>query len=868
MAGSEKFRVDGVKTKMQTIEGYFTDFANTLDQLNAFVETNVNASLESSAYGDLGGRLINIWDYNAATFQDFHENFDNWAQTVAIIAANNSEFAVDANATYRDNAGTLDGVQEARSYVSSNNGVSNSGSNYAQLSNDAKAIIDSSIAQGSTIPESYNMFGGKTVVADDGSIEYYDKDGKLIAKRGADGLYYDGDGNLIGDGSYGDYRKWLIENDYTKSLDRTLNEKNNFGGKTIEKEDGSIEFYDKDGKLVAKKIGDKYYDADGNEIGDSEAYNNWLKEKNYSTEDTVVTEKNEFGGKTIQKPDGTLEYYDKDGKLAVKYENGKYYTKDGTEIGDKKAYEQWLKENAPKEGQEQGGNNGGNNGGQKPGEDRPEGSKEVKPPEITDKNEFGGKTVQGEDGTITIYDKDNNIVATYKDGKYYDRNGNEIPDYEEFVKKMKPEGAPDGEQPEGGQQSQAPEVTDQNEFGGKTVKGEDGTITIYDKDNNVVATYKDGKYYARDGKEIPDFEKFKEQNKPEGGQQAEGHQGGDAGEAPEHGQGESHGGGSPAPEITDRNDFGGKTVEGEDGTVTVYDKDNNVVATYKDGRYYARDGKEIPDYEKFVSENKPEGGQQAEGHQGGDAGEAPEHGQGESHGGGSPAPEITDRNDFGGKTVEGEDGTVTVYDKDNNVVATYKDGRYYARDGKEIPDYNKFVEQNKPEGAPTGPNDELSQHLDEQFPGEGGAVTAYDEDGNVIATTQKDYYGYYTSQVVNGNEERYYSNGSRTVAQKYGDSEYDFHYDENGDLVGHVKYNADHLKESVTELGNRETDQYTCTYYETDGSIRFVINAETFDNVKYECFTYPDGKEIYQRVKDGVTETLTEDEYYAVVGRG
>ena len=768
MAESEKFSIQGVKSKMQTIEGYFTDFATTLDQLNAFVETNVNASLESSAYGDLGGRLINIWDYNAATFQDFHENFDNWAQTVAIIAANNSEFAVDANATYRDNAGTLDGVQEARSYVSSNNGVSNTGSNYAQLSNDAKAIIDSSIAQGSNIPESYNMFGGKTVVADDGSIEYYDKDGKLIAKKGADGLYYDGDGNLIGDGSYGDYRKWLIENGHTKSIDRILNEKNNFGGKTIEKEDGSIEFYDQDGNLVAKKVGDKYYDKDGNEIGDSDAYDQWLKGNNYSTEDSVVTDKNEFGGKTVQKPDGTLEYYDKNGNLAVKYENGKYYDKDGNEIGDKKAYEQWLKENGPKEGEQP-----------KPGEEKPEKPNERKgaePPEITDENEFGGKTVKGEDGTITIYDKDNNVVATWKDGKYYDRDGNEIPDLSRF---------------------------------------EDGNAKVGDKQP------------PDDGVEV-----------------------------------------SP-PELTDKNQFGGKTVQGEDGTITIYDKDNNVVATYKDGKYYSRDGKEIPDYNKFVGENKPADDPQAEGRQGGDAGEAPEHGEGQQNGGGSAAPEVTDRNDFGGKTVEGEDGTVTVYDKDNNVVATWKDGRYYARDGKEIPDYDKFVSENKPEGAPTGPNDELSKYLDEQFPGEGGSVTAYDGDGNVIGTTQKDYYGYYTSQVVNGNEERYYSNGSRTVVQKFGDSEYDFHYNEKNEMVGFVRYDENHLKVSVTENGNPTTEQYTSTYYKKDGSIDFVLESETFDSVRYTRKEYPSGDVVYQRVyKDSSVETLSEEEYYDVVGRG
>ena len=291
---------------------------------------------------------------------------------------------------------------------------------------------------------------------------------------------------------------------------------------------------------------------------------------------------------------------------------------------------------------------------------------------------------------------------------------------------------------------------------------------------------------------------------------------------------------------------------------------------------------QIPDYNKFVEDNKPKVSdqqpgngeepnpdQQAEGRQGGDAGEAPEHGEGQQTGGGSAAPEVTDRNDFGGKTVEGEDGTVTVYDKDNNVVATYKDGRYYARDGKEIPDYDKFVSENKPEGAPTGPNDELSKYLDEQFPGEGGAVTAYDGDGNVIGTTQKDYYGYYTSQVVNGNEERYYSNGSSTVVQKFGDSEYDFHYNEKNEMVGFVRYDENHLKVSVTENGNPTTEQYTSTYYKKDGSIDFVLESETFDSVRYTRKEYPSGDVVYQRVyKDSSVETLSEEEYYDVVGRG
>ncbi len=352
-SGDEKFNVGGVKSKMGVIEGYFSDFATTLSDINAFIQTNVNASIESAAFGDLGGKLLNIWDYNASTFNDFHENFDNWAQVVAIIAANNNQFAVDALATYRDNAGTLDGVQEARQYVAANNGVSNSGSNYGTLSNAAKSIIDSSLAQGSHIPDAVNMFGGKTVKKDDGTIEYYDADGNLVSYY-KDGKYFDKDGKEIG--GHEEYRKWLEEHGYRKPAaqgDVTLTETNNFGGKTVQKPDGTLEFYDADGKLIATKKGDKFYDADGKEIGDKAAYEKWLKEHNYGTDDVIIEENNNFGGDTVTKPDGTIEYRNADGEVQAYYKDGKFFDANGKEIGDAAAYREWLTENGhqlPKEG--------------------------------------------------------------------------------------------------------------------------------------------------------------------------------------------------------------------------------------------------------------------------------------------------------------------------------------------------------------------------------------------------------------------------------------------------------------------------------------------------------------------------------------
>ncbi len=198
----EKFSVSGVKGRMTTIQSYFNEFASTLDGINGFIQANVNASLGSSAFGELGGKLLAIWDHNAATFGDFNRNFDEWAQVVAIIAANNSTFAVDASATYRDTAGSLAGVKEAREIVAKNNGMSNiaSHSNYGGLNDDAKRVIDDAYRIQSMQVTENNVYGGRTVAFVNalGALTeiFYDADGTIIGKKVTDKdgkeKFYDG----------------------------------------------------------------------------------------------------------------------------------------------------------------------------------------------------------------------------------------------------------------------------------------------------------------------------------------------------------------------------------------------------------------------------------------------------------------------------------------------------------------------------------------------------------------------------------------------------------------------------------------------------------------------------------------------------
>ena len=184
---TEKFNVQKVRNGMNIIENHFAAFQETMKSINSFIETNVNASLGSSAYGDLGSKLLTTWNNNASTFQDFYDNFDNWSQVVAIIAANNNQFAVDAKATYRDDAGTLAGVKEARAFVAKSNGLSNvaSTNGFSTLGSDARSILDNAFRMKTEKITNNNIYEGKTV-------SYTDAAGNKIEK------YYDGEGNYIG----------------------------------------------------------------------------------------------------------------------------------------------------------------------------------------------------------------------------------------------------------------------------------------------------------------------------------------------------------------------------------------------------------------------------------------------------------------------------------------------------------------------------------------------------------------------------------------------------------------------------------------------------------------------------------------------
>lgn len=122
---NEIFNVNGVKKAMEDLQTKFSDFADILAEANSYVETVINVTDDSAVYGNYGTKLQSIWDQNYVTFDNFHKNFESWAEVVSLISANNIDFTVSAEAVYRDNAGTLDGIQGARTVIKESGGRNN-----------------------------------------------------------------------------------------------------------------------------------------------------------------------------------------------------------------------------------------------------------------------------------------------------------------------------------------------------------------------------------------------------------------------------------------------------------------------------------------------------------------------------------------------------------------------------------------------------------------------------------------------------------------------------------------------------------------------------------------------------------------------
>ena len=162
----DKFNVTNVKSKMAVIENFFVEFISTLNEIDNIVLNDINGSLESSIFGELGSKLLKIWYYNSSNFSLFHENFDKWAAAVARVTASNEQFSINTISTYQKKDTQL-------SYGTNNIVINNN-------------KVDDYVVESVSVKNN-NVYGGKTItfLSASGVLTsiFYGKDGKLIDKK-------------------------------------------------------------------------------------------------------------------------------------------------------------------------------------------------------------------------------------------------------------------------------------------------------------------------------------------------------------------------------------------------------------------------------------------------------------------------------------------------------------------------------------------------------------------------------------------------------------------------------------------------------------------------------------------------------------
>ena len=277
--GNESFNVLGVQKAMESLEEYFTSFAETLADANGYIETIINVGEDSAVFGDYGSKLQNIWDQNYVTFDNFHKNFESWSEVVALISANNADFTVGAEAVYRDNAGTLDGIQGAKAAIVDSGG---------RMNVNMSSVDDEDVKNVLGFASEYKVEAGddntEIITRDDGSTLVYYKD------------------------KYGN----LLYSEDTKYSDN--------------KEEKEIIVKDKNGNVLYSKKNGKYYDKDGTTVITQEQAENIKKQSafkvDYDSETGVTSYKNldDESVYTFETDiDGTEIYKDKDENILYKH---------------------------------------------------------------------------------------------------------------------------------------------------------------------------------------------------------------------------------------------------------------------------------------------------------------------------------------------------------------------------------------------------------------------------------------------------------------------------------------------------------------------------------------------------------------------
>lgn len=115
---NDYFDYSGVQECQKNLDTKFSEFAALLKDANDFMNDNINVSHDSALFGELGKKMLDEWNANAATFSDFYENFRQWSVLMGSILDSYKNFEIgavkDAFAANQSDGAGLRGVQEYR----------------------------------------------------------------------------------------------------------------------------------------------------------------------------------------------------------------------------------------------------------------------------------------------------------------------------------------------------------------------------------------------------------------------------------------------------------------------------------------------------------------------------------------------------------------------------------------------------------------------------------------------------------------------------------------------------------------------------------------------------------------------------------
>lgn len=106
----ERVNIPGLQSKAADLDLLFSDFAKLLKDINDTTNELVHVDPNSAFYGNVGSRLLNLWNQNAATFSEFKDNFKMWSDTIAAITAKDKETIAKVIEIYSSGNGSYDSL--------------------------------------------------------------------------------------------------------------------------------------------------------------------------------------------------------------------------------------------------------------------------------------------------------------------------------------------------------------------------------------------------------------------------------------------------------------------------------------------------------------------------------------------------------------------------------------------------------------------------------------------------------------------------------------------------------------------------------------------------------------------------------------